>query len=327
MRSPTPLFRQVITVNIAVFVAAALLLALSPATVSSPLTLKQAVILGAGVVVAVVANVALVRRAFAPLSRLGEVIDRVDLLEPGQRIDGALQPPEVSRLVAALNGMLERLEEEQYASDRRAAEAEEAERRRIARELHDELGQNLTALLVHLGRAERSVPESMRPDLRAAHDAAKQNLEEVHRIVQQLRPQALDDLGLVTALASLVDSTAARNGTVVRLHTTDTTLQLPPDVEHALYRIAQEALTNITRHAGASSVDVTLKLDAHAVLLTIDDDGVGVRDRTVDRSGLQVMRERARLVGGHLAVVDRPGGGASVRVDVPSGPLADGGAA
>jgi two-component system sensor histidine kinase UhpB len=317
MRSPTPLFKQVITANIAVFVVAALLLALTPATVSSPLTVEQAIVLGVGVLIAVAANVALVRRAFAPLARLGAVIDRVDLLEPGQRIDPALQPPEVSRLVAAVNDMLERLEEAQYASDRRAAEAEEAERRRIAREPHDELGQNLTALLVHLGRAERAVPDPIRADLEAAHTAAKQNLDEVQRIVQQLRPQALDDLGLVSALGSLVDATAARNGTSIRLHTSGDPSATAPDVELALYRIAQEALTNITRHADASEVVVSLAFRDGGALLTIEDDGIGVSHRARRRSGLEVMRERARLVGGDLAIADRPGGGASVRIDIP----------
>jgi two-component system sensor histidine kinase UhpB len=316
MRSARPLFRQVITVNIAVFVVAALLLALSPATVSSPLTVQQAAVLALGVLIAVGANVALVHRAFAPLARLGDVVERVDLLEPGERIDPALQPPEVSRLIQAVNDMLARLEDEQYASDRRASEAEEAERRRIARELHDELGQNLTALLVHLARAGRVVPESMREDLHAAYEAAKQNLDEVHRIVQQLRPQALDDLGLVSALASLVEATAARNGNVVRLHAKDAPIVMAADIELALYRIAQEALTNITRHAAASTVDVSFEFSGDIALLTIDDDGVGVRDQVSDRSGLQVMRERARLVGGHLSVVERPGGGARVRVEV-----------
>src|SRR5436305_8738471 len=200
MLSRRSLFRQVIAVNVAVFLAASLALALSPATVSSPLTAGEAVTLAIGSAVAIAANALLVRRAFSPLLRLNDLTDRVDLLEAGETIDPRAVPPEVARLVLALNSMLRRLEDERYASNRRTLAAQEAERRRIARELHDELGQNLTALLVHVARAERLVPDEVRPDLKAAHHAARANLDEVQRIVQQLRPQALEDLGLVSAL-------------------------------------------------------------------------------------------------------------------------------
>jgi two-component system sensor histidine kinase UhpB len=231
----------------------------------------------------------------------------VDLLRPGQRIveRGSV---EVSELVRAFNQMLERLEAERRESGARALQAQEAERRRIASGLHDEVGQVLTGVL-------------LRVDDEETKQAVRQALEEVRRIARELRPEMLEQLGLVSALTELSRRFGEASGIRVERRFAPDLPPLSEDAELAVYRVAQESLTNVARHAGATCAEVTLEPGPESVVLHIRDDGRGL-DGTASlngHGGLRGMRERALLVGGALAVKPSRAGGVDVRLEVPSG--------
>ena len=213
---------------------------------------------------------------------------------------------------------------------RRVLEAQETERRRVAHELHDELGQSLTAIKINLQSRERfkdrSPTELNAENLRIVEAA----LQHVRRLAVALRPSVLDDLGLIPALRGIAEQTAARSGFEVHFQPALPAGRLPPDVETACFRIVQEALTNITRHARAQRVDIDLFHDGDALVLGIHDDGCGfevaaVRERASagDSIGLLGMKERATLLGGQLDIESIPGMGSTVRMRCPL-PLPEG---
>jgi two-component system sensor histidine kinase UhpB len=213
--------------------------------------------------------------------------------------------------------MLDRLEEERRQSAHRSLTAQEDERRRVAQELHDEVGQRLTAILLKLDRLARAAPQSLREQHVEVREATRGTLDDVRQIAQRLRPEALDELGLRDALGTLADRLAEEGGVrvVQRLDS-----RLPPlsdDAELVIYRVAQEGLTNVLRHAGASQVVLKLRGDAEGVTLELTDDGRGI-DGVRPGAGIQGMRERALLVGASLEIRDRPQGGAEVRLEVPA---------
>jgi two-component system sensor histidine kinase UhpB len=253
------------------------------------------------------ANLLLLRHTLAPINRLVERMRTVDLLRPGQRL---VEPggAEVTELVRAFNQMLERLEAERRESGRRALQAQEAERRRIASGLHDEVGQVLTGVLLQLDDEETK-------------EAVRQALNEVRRIARELRPEMLEQLGLVSALTELSRRFAESSG--IRVERSFAT-ELPPlsgEAELAVYRVAQESLTNVARHAGATHVDLALEPGVGSVVLSVCDDGRGISEAaaTNGHGGLRGMRERALLVGGALAVKPGRTGGVEVRLEVPAG--------
>jgi two-component system, NarL family, sensor histidine kinase UhpB len=306
---------RVVLLNSAVMLAAVLALALGPATVSTPVRTRELLVLLAGVLATMGANVVLVRRAFAPLRRLTHLMRRVDPLAPGTRLQVGGGAREVRELADAFNDMLERLENERRDSARRAVRAQEAERRRLARELHDELGQTLTGVLLQIDQAIRA-PEAA--DLEEAREDARRSLEDVRRIARDLRPDTLVELGLHSALNALATRLTRQIGVAVER---DLDIDLPPlgeDAEIVLYRVAQEALTNVARHAGAGRVVMALALDDEAVTLTIDDDGRGVPAYAGrEARGITGMRERALLVRGRLRVGASPLGGTRVALRIP----------
>jgi two-component system sensor histidine kinase UhpB len=302
-----------------VLAAAVLALALSPVTVSDPVALQEAVVLVAGLTVLLIVNLVLFRRSFAPLSRLTQVMRTTDLLQPGRRIPVYGEDVEVAELTLAFNEMLDRLEEERRQSARRSLSAQEGERRRVAQELHDEIGQSLTAVVLQLDRLGRSAHEGLLDELVDAREAARKSLEEVRQIAQRLRPEALDELGLQSALAALAERISDQGGPRV-LHRLDGRLPpLSPEAELVIYRIAQESLTNVLRHAGASEAVLTLRGDAEGVTLQVTDDGCGL-DGIQPGAGIQGMRERALLAGAALGIRTRQEGGAEVRLEVPAEP-------
>lgn len=203
--------------------------------------------------------------------------------------------------------------------------AQEDERRRISREMHDRFGEQLTALARRVAMLRESSAAS--PELRTAVDALESVSREldqaVDHLVWELRPTALDDLGLRAALANYLQDWSKRVGISAELHTVGLLDdRLPPDAETALYRIAQEALTNVAKHAHASNVDVILERRADHVLLIVEDNGVGF-EATGDEErpqgfGLLGMQERAALVGATLQIESAAGGGTTilVRMDV-----------
>lgn len=204
----------------------------------------------------------------------------------------------------------------------------ERERADVAREIHDELGQALTALKLDVAWLRRQLPVAASPDsaarLAGMSDALDQTVQAVRRISGELRPRLLDDLGLEAALEWQAESFTSRSDVPCR---TDIRLpsQPPSDIAIALFRITQESLTNVTRHAQASQVVLRLALDHGDWLLTIADDGRGmpVDSMAGPGSGLLGMRERAHLVGGQLAIDSAPGQGTTIHVRVPDRPHPD----
>jgi two-component system sensor histidine kinase UhpB len=266
----------------------------------------------------------LLRRAFTPLDRLARRMETVDLLRPGQRLP-IPSDDAIGRVVRSFNEMLDRLESERRESGSRALAAQEAERLRISRGLHDEVGQVLTAVLLELDALSPSLPESRLPELAQTKTAVRQALEDVRRIARELRPEMLEELGLVSALTEL--STGFGRRTRVRVER-DFDPALPPlsqEAELALYRVAQESLTNVARHATAKNALMRLEPGQDSVVLTVRDDGRGFPNGAPPErqgGGIRGMRERALLVGGALAVKPASAGGVEVRFEVPaaSGP-------
>jgi two-component system sensor histidine kinase UhpB len=214
--------------------------------------------------------------------------------------------------------MLDRLETERRESGHRALVAEEAERRRVAGELHDEIGQRLTALLLQIDRLARAAPPALGDEFATTLTATKETLEVVRGLARRLRPEVLDELGLVPALRNLCDRIEDGTGFVIR-RTLDPDLPvLSPDAELVIYRVAQEALTNVVRHAGCDEAEVTLAAQDGEIELVVHDDGIGVASRTAEGSsgGIRGMRERALLIGARLEVVPAAGQGTDVRLHV-----------
>jgi two-component system sensor histidine kinase UhpB len=318
-----PLLWRVILVNGVVLVVAVLALAFSPATVSSTARFAEGGILALGATGVVIANVVLLRRVFAPLAELATVMRRVDPMTPGRRLEGHPSLAEVAELEGAFNDMLDRLERERRMSGRRALDAQERERRRLGRELHDELGQMLTGILLLLQGLAQEAPPSLRPSVEQVQEASRAAVERTRDIARGLRPQALDEFGLRAALTALAAGLAERSELRVH-HEFDADLPpLRPEHELALYRTAQESFTNIVRHADAGAVLLTLKRSPGGVALTVGDDGRGIDDAALhDAGGIGGMRERAMLVGGRLELGRSELGGAEVRFEVPGGAAA-----
>jgi signal transduction histidine kinase len=200
----------------------------------------------------------------------------------------------------------------------RAVEGQELERRRLARELHDETGQALTSILLGL----RALEEAKNDDLGAAvgklREQVVQTLQDVRRLAVELRPTALDDFGLAAALERLSSSFAEQTGIAVELESGLSDERLPSDVETALYRIVQEALTNVVKHAQAEHVSIVLRRNEGAVTAVIEDDGGGLpRDGGEGGLGLVGMRERVALVSGQLEIESAEGTGTTLVVEVP----------
>ena len=294
--------------------AASLALALGPATVSTPVHAQELVVLLGGVIATIGANVVLVRLAFAPLQRLTTLMHRVDPLVPGTRLRAAGAAREVLELAAAFNDMLERLENERRDSARRALRAQEAERLRLARELHDELGQSMTGVLLRIDAAIRAPSTA---DLDEAREEARRSLDDVRRIARDLRPDTLAELGLPSALNALATRLTRHSGVAVERHLDRDLPPLGDDAEIVLYRVAQEALTNVARHADAKRVTIALTHADGNVTLTIDDDGRGIpSDLGQEARGITGMRERALLVRARLSVGRSPTTGTRVRLEI-----------
>jgi two-component system sensor histidine kinase UhpB len=306
---------RVFATNAAVLVLATLALVLSPLTVSFPIALAELVALTAGLAATLVLNLIVLRRAFGPLGRLTSVMRGIDPLRPGERATIEAADPEVAELAAAFNDMLGRLERERRDSARRALAAQEAERRRVARELHDEVGQALTAVVLQLDRVGRRADVAVGPELAEARETVRASLEEVRGIAQRLRPEALDDLGLPSALAALANDVTRRTGLVVDRRIGRDLPALDPEEELVVYRVAQEALTNVVRHAGAARAELLLEPRDGRVELCVRDGGEGFRPNGVATGdGLLGMRERAVLIGADLAVRSDVGAGTTVRL-------------
>ena len=310
-----PLAWRIFVANAIVFAIGLTALMISPATVSTRVLVEEAAILVAALIVLLAINLFFVRRSLAPLVRVTERMQRTNLMEPGERLEPG-GPPEVQQLSAVFDEMIDRLRSERRESTRRALAAQEGERKRIAQELHDEIGQSLTAVKLQLARLGKRTTGEVQAELREAEQEIERSLGDVRRIAMRLRPGTLDDLGLVPALTALTTDLASRTGLEIVRRIEPELPPLGPERELVVFRVAQESLTNVARHAHASTVEVRLERLGDGVRLTVRDDGIGLNGAKPG-TGIEGMKERALLVGGRLTIASPNGGGVEVRLDLP----------
>jgi two-component system sensor histidine kinase UhpB len=311
------LYHRVFALNAAILIVATLAVAITPATVSFPVEVTEAIVLTAGLIATIVVNALVLRTVFAPLERLTRTMRDVDLHGPRERlaVSGA---QEMRELVFVFNEMLDRLEEERRESGRRALAAQEGERRRVAQELHDEVGQALTGVLLRLESLARRAPEDLRAEVRAAQEATRETIDRVGLVVRQLRPEALTDLGLARALIDLASRVEDESGLTVRRRIAGDLDDLGEEAELVIYRIAQESLTNAVRHAHATEIQLSLeRRDDRGFTLRVRDNGRGMPATFQPRHGIIGMRERAMLIGATLRVASQPEGGLEVTLTAP----------
>jgi two-component system, NarL family, sensor histidine kinase UhpB len=318
------LLTQVLVTNLVLMVCAVFAAAAAAnGTLNPSENAKAGLVLGVAVALAILMNVSMIQRRFRPLERLVDEMERADLSRPGANLrslhDDDAGPEEVERLDHAFRRMLERLEAERRRTSSAALAAQEEERARVARDLHDEVNQSLTGLLLRLEAAREKAPPELAAELAETKALANQAMEELLSLSRQLRPTALDDLGLKAALASHVERLHRQGEMRTNFESDGDFSDVPEDVQLVVYRVAQEALSNAVRHADATELRVMLLRDNGAVELTVGDDGHGFSFEEASRGlGIPGMRERALLVGGDIRIESRPELGTRVRLRVPA---------
>jgi two-component system sensor histidine kinase UhpB len=280
----------------------------------------QFALLAMAIMLALLANIMMLQRRFSPLE---ELIDRLERIDPAHGMEfeqpaaGGME--EVTRLSATFKRLLQRIESERRRGGRLVLRAQEEERKRVARDLHDEVNQALTAILLRLQALLQDAPSpEVERELSELKRLVNQAMEELLQLARQLRPTALDDHGLVPALEGQVRRFGEQHGIGAMLRTEGEPDSLGDDQQLVVYRVAQEALANVARHSQATRVDVDLTTRDGGVDLCIRDNGRGF-DSTLPPSGLGLngMAERARLVGGELSIYSAPGRGTTVTLYVP----------
>jgi two-component system sensor histidine kinase UhpB len=312
------LFTQVLVVN-AVLLGAVAIIAGAIAGLSAGEVVAIAVL---AVVAGAAANAILLRHRFAPLEDLIDEMERVDLSRPGSllpgSIDGVGETEEVERIELAFLRMMRRLEAERRRAGSAALQAQEEERARVARDLHDEVNQSLTGLLLRLEAVRSAAPPGLEAELAETKGLANQAMRELLDLARRLRPTALDDLGLAAAIAGLVER-LGEGEVEATFEIEGDFADLADDAQLVVYRVAQEALLNAARHSGAGHVAVTLHRGPDGVELAVADDGRGFAfDQSERGLGIGGMRERALLVGGELTIESRPDAGTTVRLTIPT---------
>lgn len=281
-------------------------------------------VLVAGILATVLVNGFVLRRRLAPLQAIIETMERVDLSEGGLRASGRADTEEVVRLHAAFNRMMDRLELERAEAADAVLRAQEDERARLARDLHDEVNQALTAVLLRLQATTLAAPPELQAELHETQAVATQAMGELRRLAHELRPTALDDLGLAAALRSQIDQFGAKTQIETRLLVGGDVDDFREDEQLVVYRIVQESLSNAARHSQARHITVTVRRKGARGVVQISDDGRGIDPQAIRGHGLAGMRERARQAGGRLDVLSTPGGGTTIELELgrtaPSAP-------
>jgi two-component system sensor histidine kinase UhpB len=284
-----------------------------------------------GVLITLFVNRMIIHTALLPLHELGDAIEQV---HSGQiNIPASLtnyRDPDIRRLVVAIDAMLNRIANytsQLQAISERGINAQEEERVRIARSLHDDTAQSISMLIIHLERLGALIPAD-RPDIvryiSDAQNVATRLLENLRKIIWDLRPSILDDLGLNSAIRWYARTNLEKAGIKVGFQTAIEAMRLPLHLETMLFRIAQEAISNILRHAGASHVSIRLWIANQNIWLEIEDDGRGFDMEQTARDaldhqqlGLLGIRERVSLVGGEVKIDSKEGSGTCLQVHVP----------
>ena len=325
-RRDDSLIGQIVAANVVLFA-----LTLLAASIAAGLDLGSSskrwdfLILALAIVLTLCTNLWMLQRRFRPLETLIDQIESIDPTEPTPLELRRSDPvEEIDRLSRSFNGLLERIEEERRRSGTLAMRAQEEERRRLARDLHDEVNQALTAILLRLEALSQDSPPARVEEVDELKRLVNQAMDELLNLARQLRPSALDDHGLMPAVDTQLKRFSARTGVEVSLTVDGDPDTLPEDVQTAIYRVLQEALANVGRHAGATAVSVEFEVDDERLELRVRDDGAGFDPGAIARRnggpgaglGLSGMAERARLAGGELDVRSAPGGGTTVTLRI-----------
>ncbi|GCE12296.1 HAMP domain-containing sensor histidine kinase [Tengunoibacter tsumagoiensis] len=280
-----------------------------------------------GWLMSVALNFVLLQFAFRPLMDLGKVMSRVQAGERSLRAPLTGIDPQADQLARTFNTMLEGIDEANRQRATQIFNAQEQERIRVARELHDETSQVLTSLLISLAVLEESIPSpEARERIAETRRLAHQTLRAIRNLSIDLRPSALDDLGLLPALRWYIKEYQQKFSIEADFQTSGFKGRLPAEMETALYRIIQEALTNVARHGQAHKVSITMREDLDAIYVRIADDGRGFDAEQLRKMpstgqergwGLVGMRERASLLDGTLDIDSRLGKGTVIEVRIP----------
>jgi signal transduction histidine kinase len=263
------------------------------------------------------------------VGQLGQALDRMrrglkELLERVERANEELEGRVAERTheLAEANATLRERETARGELLRKVITAQEDERKRVARELHDETTQALAVLLMRIDRAAEAIRAGQAPGLDEVKALATRALDDVHRLILDLRPSVLDDLGLLSAIRWYAERTLAARGVSVRCEFGELS-RLPPELETALFRLCQEAISNVARHAQATHALVEVSAEGGELLVVVEDDGRGFDLQAVQQRegrphwGLLGILERAELLGGRARIDSAPGAGTRVEVRIP----------
>lgn len=291
---------------------------------------------GGGIVVSTALNFFVLKLAMRPLGEIQRVIQRVETGDMKARVDTEqIGDRNLARFSFLFNEMLDRLEQnaETIQRDREqlremalaVLNAQEEERRRLARELHDQTSQALSIMLVGIDTGLKEMPPSIAEghrQLQFLKKVATQTLEELRALSRNLHPTVLDDLGLLPAVRWYARNTLEKAGVGVEIKASGLDDRLPPEIETAIFRIAQESLSNVLRHADAKHVSVRLSREDSRIFLEVRDDGKGfdvegIRSSRTRNLGIVGMEERATLLGGRFEITSEEGKGTKVSVEIP----------
>lgn len=325
-----PLFYKVLIANAVLIasgaLAAAWTLTHAPWPTGGGMT-PATVILAGTIGISILVNYLLMRLAFHPVFQLRETMEAVRQGQLSARAPSDAADPDVAQLATTFNEMLAELEEYRRSSSSLILRALEEERKRIARELHDETSQALTNMVIRLEMLLESLDgndERLASDIRRLRDLAANALNETRRLTFDLRPTILDDLGLVPAIRWLIKDKLEPEGLQARFEVTGFEGRLSDEKETTLFRIVQEALSNVVRHADAQNVLVEVYQRDGYLVAAVEDDGRGFDVRSIRPDdprgrglGLFGMRERAELVGGRLTVTSVAGKGTRIEAAIP----------
>jgi two-component system sensor histidine kinase UhpB len=321
-RESTSLIGQILAVNV-LLVCATLFAASAAAGLDLTISGQrwQFLLLAMAIILVLLVNLLMLRRRLSPLEQLIERIEAVDPAQPAEfeYPTGVDQAQEVDRLAVSFRRMLQRIDAERRRSGRLVLRAQEEERRRLARDLHDEVNQALTAILLRLEALGQAAPPALGDEVLELKKLVNRAMEELLQLARQLRPSALDDHGLFSAIVGHARRFSAETGIKTEVNTHGEHAMLEMDQEIAIYRIAQEALNNVAQHSEAERVEIDLAAErGGGVKLRVKDYGRGF-DASHRNGGLGLggMAERARLVGARLEIESEPGAGTALTLQVP----------
>jgi len=279
----------------------------------------QFLILALAIALTLCLNLWMLQKRFAPLERL---VDRVEAIDPAEPATFELDEDpvdEIDRLAVSFRGLLRRVDEERRQSGKLVLNAQEEERRRVARDLHDEVNQALTAVLLRLEALKQDVPPAQAEEVAELKRLTGQAMDELLHLAHQLRPTALDDHGLGPAIEAQVRGFAERTGVEARFELHGNPGVLDEETQTVVYRVAQEALSNAAQHAQPGCIEVKLTASDSGAELRVRDDGAGFDPHVARDGGLGLagMAERARLAGGALDLRSSRGAGTELILRVP----------